>query len=427
MIIKITDRLKYWGQLLLLPVYWLSFLVPRDKKIWLFGSTFGRRFADNPRYLYLYVSQHRDELGIRPIWISHNEDVVKMLNDEGYEAYMYHSFTGIWFALRGKVYLFDNYSKDINFWQSGGALKINLWHGIPLKKIQHDNVFDKFRHPKNLWEKFKNFPRNISDEKPSHYVLTTSQNLKDIFSSAFKTDNVLVAGYPRNEVLITDKIKNVYSHEEKADRKKIFDFLDNNVNEQSKRMIFYMPTFRQSEILFFKNFDRDDFQMFLEENNILFCIKLHPKSKLNEEFKNIQGENIMVINKDADPYVFLRMADVLITDYSSIYFDYLLIDRPIIFFAYDLEEYLNDSREMYFDYDEFTPGEKVNDYNGLKKSILRCINLDNENQDEYSDFRKKIREKVFDEEMSSLKCICNEIRTINKLKVYRKERLWEKG
>ena len=122
MIIKITDRLHYWGQLLLLPVYWLSFLVPRDKKIWLFGSTFGRRFADNPRYLYLYVSQHRDELGIRPIWISHNEDVVKMLNAEGYEAYMYHSLKGIWFALRGKLYLYDNYSKDINFWQSGGAL-----------------------------------------------------------------------------------------------------------------------------------------------------------------------------------------------------------------------------------------------------------------------------------------------------------------
>ena len=161
MIIKITDRLKYWGQLLLLPVYWLSFLFPRNKKIWLFGSTFGRRFADNPRYLYLYVSQHKEELGLRPIWISHNEDVVQMLNSKGYEAYMYHSLKGIWFALRGKVYLFDNYSKDINFLQSGGALKVNLWHGIPLKKIQHDNVFDKFRHPKNLWEKIKNFPRNI--------------------------------------------------------------------------------------------------------------------------------------------------------------------------------------------------------------------------------------------------------------------------
>lgn len=397
MINKITDRLKYWGQLLLLPVYWLSFLVPRNKKIWLFGSTFGRRFADNPRYLYLYVSQHKEELKLRPIWISHNENVVRMLNNEGYEAYMYHSLKGIWFALRGKVYLFDNYSKDINFWQSGGALKINLWHGIPLKKIQHDNVFDKFRHPKNFWGKIKNFPRNISDEKPSHYVLTTSENLRYIFSSAFKTENVLVAGYPRNEILISNNIKNVYSHEEKADRQKIFDFLDNNVNEQSKRMVFYMPTFRQSEILFFENFDRDDFQMFLEENNILFCIKLHPKSKLNEEFRNIQSKNIMVINKDADPYVFLKMADVLITDYSSIYFDYLLLDRPIIFFAYDLKEYLSDSREMYFDYDEFTPGEKVWDYQGLKNSIVKIIENNGDYQNRYSDFRKKIRKKVFEE------------------------------
>lgn len=391
MINKITDRLKYWGQLLQLPVYWLSFLFPRNKKIWLFGSTFGRRFADNPRYLYLYVSQHKEELRLRPIWISHNEDVVQMLNSKGYEAYMYHSIKGIWFALRGKVYLFDNYSKDINFWQSGGAMKVNLWHGIPLKKIQHDNVFDKFRHPKNLWEKIKNFPRNISDEKSNHYVLTTSENLKPIFSSAFKTENVIVAGYPRNEVLISDEIKNVYSEEEKKDRKRIVEFLDDSSDNQNKMMIFYMPTFRQSETLFFDNFDKEDFQIFLKENNILFCIKLHPKSKLNKEFDNIQSENIMVINKDADPYVFLKMADILITDYSSIYFDYLLLDRPIIFFDYDLEEYLSDSREMYFDYYEFTPGEKVEKYSEIKQAITNLLYIN----DEYINERYKLRKNVF--------------------------------
>ena len=414
MIIKITDRLKYWGQLLLLPVYWLSFLVPRNKKIWLFGSTFGRRFADNPRYLYLYVSQHKEELKLRPIWISHNENVVKMLNDEGYEAYMYHSLKGIWFALRGKVYLFDNYSKDINFWQSGGAMKVNLWHGIPLKKIQHDNVFDKFRHPKNIWEKLRNFPRNISDEKPNHYVLTTSENLREIFSSAFKTKNVLVSGYPRNQVLISDDIKNVYLDEEKRDRKKIISFLNKKNNGKNKRMIFYMPTFRKSETLFFENFDKNDFQKFLAENTLLFCIKLHPKSKLNEEFKNIQSENIMVINKDADPYVFLKLADVLITDYSSIYFDYLLLGRPIIFFAYDLKEYLSDSREMYFDYDEFTPGEKVWDYQGLKNSIVKIIENNGDYQKRYSDFRKKMRKKVFEEKVLSITDICEKIEKINK-------------
>lgn len=407
MINKITERLKYWGQLLLLPVYWLSFLVPRNKRIWLFGSTFGRRFADNPRYLYLYIDQHREKLGIRPIWISHDEKVVKMLNDNGCEAYIYHSLKGILFALIGKVYLFDNYSKDINFWLSGGAVKINLWHGIPLKKIQHDNVFDKFRHPENGWERFKNFPRNISDEKPHHYVLTTSVNLRKIFASAFRTKNVLVASYPRNEVLVSERVKNLYSVEEKRDRKKINDFLrkDRNVSEEvtKRKMVFYMPTFRQSETLFFKHFDKKDFQGFLKENNILFCIKLHPKSKLNREFQNIQSKNIMVIDKDADPYVFLKLADVLITDYSSIYFDYLLLDRPIIFFDYDLKEYLSDSREMYFDYDKFTPGRKAENYEELKKALSDALYK----KDIYADERKKVRNKVFSQgrQKSTLKLI----------------------
>lgn len=407
MIKKITERLKYWGQLLLLPVYWLSFLVPRNKRIWLFGSTFGRRFADNPRYLYLYIDQHRERLGIRPIWISHDEKIVKMLNDNGCEAYMYHSLKGILFALIGKVYLFDNYSKDINFWLSGGAVKINLWHGIPLKKIQHDNVFDRFRHPKNDWERFKNFPRNISDEKPHHYVLTTSVNLKKIFASAFQTKNVLVAGYPRNEVLVSDRVKNLYSTEEKRDRKKITYFLKKDMTasgeETKRKMVFYMPTFRQSETLFFENFDKKDFQRFLNDNNILFCIKLHPKSKLNSEFKNIQSENIMVIDKDADPYVFLKFADVLITDYSSIYFDYLLLDRPMIFFDYDLKEYLSDSRKMYFDYDKFTPGRKAESYVELKKALSDALYK----KDAYADERKKIRNKFFSQgrQKSSLKLI----------------------
>lgn len=202
---RITEAFKYWSQLLLLPLYWLSFLFPRNKRIWLFGSTFGRRFADNPKYLYLYMSQHREKLKIRPVWISHDRKIVEFLNRNGYEAYYYHSLKGVLMALRGRVYIFDNYSKDINFWQSGGALKVNLWHGIPLKKIQADNIFDKFRHPKNRWEKFKNFPRNLSDEKPGHYVLATSQFIRPIFSSAFNTDNVLVSGYPRNDILIAGR------------------------------------------------------------------------------------------------------------------------------------------------------------------------------------------------------------------------------
>lgn len=88
--------------------------------------------------------------------------------------------------------------------------------------------------------KIKNFPRNISDEKPSHYVLTTSENLRYIFSLAFKTENILIAGYPRNQVLISDDIKNIYLDEENRDRKKIIKFFEkkNKWNEIKKDFLY---------------------------------------------------------------------------------------------------------------------------------------------------------------------------------------------
>lgn len=403
--------LNYWGQLLLLPVYWLSFLVPRDKRIWLFGSTFGRRFADNPRYLYLYISQNKKKLGVRPIWISHKKEIIELLRRNGYEAYYYHSFKGIWYALRGKVYLYDNYSKDINFWQSGGAVKVNLWHGIPLKKIQADNVFDKFRHPKNLWERWKCFPRRLSDEKPHHYVLTTSAFLKPIFKSAFQTNYVFTSGYPRNDQLISKRIKNLLTDTEKSAKKQILRFLKSNAGETctskdlsdrnlaeksiSKKMVYYMPTFRESEGMFFDVVDLQKFQKFLKENNLLFCTKLHPKSKLKKEFDAISGDNIIVIDADVDPYVFLKMADVLVTDYSSIYFDFLLTGRPIVFFNYDLKEYLRDSREMYFDYETYTPGEKAKDQRALEKALIHACFQYKEVGEVYGSQRERLIKQMF--------------------------------
>lgn len=411
---QIINGIKYWGQLLFLPIYWLSFLFPRDKQIWLFGSTFGRRFADNPRYFYLYVSQHSDRAskqvkagisdwkkaghafvedenckGIRPIWISHDKEIVNFLNENGYEAYYYHSVKGIWYALRGKVYLFDNYSKDISFWLSGGAVKFNMWHGVPLKKIQADNVFDKIRHPKNGWETFKSFPRRLSDEKPSHYVLATSGFMKPIFSSAFRTRNVSTTGYPRVDSFAFDCIRNLYTETEQQAVEKIQDLLNQHSNS---KMIYYMPTFRNSETEFFDKMDLESFHHFLQENHLIFCTKLHPKSKLKEQFLAIEKGNIVNIDADTDPYVFIPMSDALVTDYSSIYFDYLFAEKPIVFFDYDLKTYLEDSREMYFNYEEYTPGVKAGNQAELERALLDV----KKGIDECKDARKELQRKIYD-------------------------------
>lgn len=433
-----VNWLRYWGQLLFMPVYWCSSLFPRKKGIWLFGSTFGRRFADNPRYFYLYCTKYKDRLGIRPVWISHDPGIVAYLREHGCEAYTYHSLKGIIYALKGKVYLYDNYSKDINFWQSAGGMKVNMWHGIPLKKIQADNRHDRFRHPKNLWEKWKNLPRNISDEKPSDWVLTTSRFMEPIFSSAFRTERVFTCGYPRTDYLISDEIDNLLLPAEQREVDEVKAFLEkygtsarfgsaeNKVCAKSEeshssgmegmeceevgfagergyvrtvKIVYYMPTFRDSEKKFFDVMEMEKFQKFLSGENILFCVKLHPKSKLRKEFVSLAEngfENVLVVDADSDPYVLLKMTDVLVTDYSSVYFDFLLLDRPAVFFDYDREEYTTQSRELYFDYDEMTPGEKAETMEGLVTALSRACHPTEEYEAEYAAKRKKVREMVFD-------------------------------
>lgn len=345
-------RIKYWLQIFLLPLYGFSFLTIRNKNIWLFGSSFGNRYADNPRYLYRYVAKEQAK-HTRAIWISHKPEIVEFLRENGMEAYYYKSLKGIFYCLHAGVYIFDNYSKDISFWLSGGAKKVNLWHGTGNKKINYDNKFDKLRHPKSRWESFQNFLITISNEKPSHYILATSEMMGDIFASAFQVprDHVLVDGYPRNDVLFEDyPVEPLYTKEEQEQITKI-----KEQKEEGKYIILYLPTFRDSEKLFFDYMDLEKLNVFLKERNMMFYTKLHPKSKLKEQFEKISYSNIINVSVTIDTYTILGFADMLTTDYSSIHTDFLMLNRPSVLFTYDLEEYSKDTRECYFDYDSYMP------------------------------------------------------------------------
>lgn len=349
-------KLKYWLQIFLLPVYGFSFLTRRNKNIWLFGSSFGNRYADNPRYMYLYTAQKRKD-EVRPIWITHKKEIAEFLLEQGYEAYYYKSCKGIYYCLHAGVYIFDNYSKDISFWLSGGAKKVNLWHGSGNKKINYDNKFDTLRHPKSTWERFKNFLITISNEKPSHYVLATSEMMGDIFASAFQVprNHIIVDGYPRNDVLFDScNYDMVMTKQEKELATQI-----RKMKENGKYIILYLPTFRQSEDMFFDVLDLKKFNEFLVERDMVFYTKVHPKSKLKEQFIKISDSktysNIINVDVSIDTYTILGLADMLTTDYSSIHTDFLMLNRPSVLFTYDLEEYSKDTRECYFDYDSYMP------------------------------------------------------------------------
>ncbi len=368
------EKVKYWSQLLLLPIYGISYLFPRDRRLWAFGSTFGRRFAENPRYLYLYLCQnHPDD--IRCVWITHKKEIADFLRENGYRAYTYHSLPGIWFSLRAGVYVFDNYSKDIDFWLSGGAVKINLWHGSGNKKTNHDNLFDRIRHPKNGWERWKTWLRRLSDEKPNHYTLATSEAMARIYTSAFATDrsHIIVDGQPRNDILFPFeecRIRNVLTPAEQI--------LTNQIPEWklTNKLVGFMPTFRDSERRFFEVMDLPSFNEYLREQHFLFLTKLHPKSKLKEEFEKISLSNIINIEADIDINSFLGSIDILVTDYSSVYTDFMLLDRPVVAFQFDQLEYAADTREYYIDQDEYMPERKAVNMAELESALVEVSNQD---------------------------------------------------
>lgn len=383
---RLMKGIKYWGQVFMLPIYWFSFITPRSKRIWLFGSTFGKRFADNPRYLYLYFNQYKKS-EVRPIWITKDKSIVELLNKNGVEAYYHHSMKGIWYCLRGSVYIFDNYSKDISFWLSGGAIKVNLWHGSGNKKTNYDNKFDTVRHPRNRWEKFKTALRRMSDEKPYHFTLATSPMMAEIFVSAFNTniEHIILDGYPRNDVLFHEKIKNIYSNMEQDTVNNVKEYISNG-----NKIILYMPTFRDSEKLFFNVMNLKEFNRYLSERNFIFFTKLHPKSKLREEFQKVEFSNIKNINADVDPYTILKYTDLLVTDYSSIYSDFLMLNRPSVLFPYDFDEYSKDTRECYFEYDDYMPEIKAYTMDQLMKYIDKVLE-----NDDSEEGRILLRNRIF--------------------------------
>lgn len=336
-------------------VYYFSGWVPRNNKIWAFGS-FGV-FNDNSKYLFLNC-QDRDE--IKPVWISRNKKSVDLAREYGL-SYYYLSPMGIYYSLKSGVYIYSSYLSDINYYTSKGCCKVNLWHGIPLKKIEFDinslPLVSTFKKAGRL----KKFVYAAQHEKPD-LVLSPSEYVSDYsFVSAFRVNkkDIIHARYPRVTELIECPPM----------------ILDRGY----QKIFLYAPTWRDNGKDFINesgiNFSTLD--ELLQSNNSLLLLKLHPSTKI--KFNSSVFGNIKIVDNQIDPITVMKTADCLITDYSSIYFDYLYLNRPIIFFCFDLAPYMN-NREMYFEYNEVTPGLIASDANMLYQCLDEIIN----NKDTYT-------------------------------------------
>lgn len=341
-------------------------LIPRNKRIWVTGKISSWEydndppaFFDNSKYFFLYLVTQTTE---RVYWLSSSDKEIEMLHDMNLPVVRFPSIKGILVVLRAK-FSFHHYGPNqIDMALQRGMIQLDFWHGTPLKKIRYD-VVGKPLASKNLYF-------DIMSKGGIEYISSTSEYLsKKILAGAFaaEQDRFLNYGYPRTDILKLDRESNLafckkYSRE-------LLPYIERA--ERYSKVFLYMPTFRDDdpEYIAKANIDFELLNEKLKSINGIFFIKLHPLTKYLS-FK--QFDNIIQISNDVDIYPFLQYVDYLITDYSSIYFDYLLLDREIIFIPYDYEKYVS-KRELYFKYEDITPGKK---YYSFQQFICDIVNVD---------------------------------------------------
>lgn len=381
MINKIKDLLK--GQLALL-------LAGRkvNKKIWIFSSTDNKEFNYNSRALFLYVYHNLPE--ITPKYVINDEKKrIELINQYGdcfCETKSLHGMiqvcrSGVWFTSAGMPVYAVGSGKHHTI--------INLWHGVPLKKIalMEANV-----------SKFKRiyFKKIFSDNYSA--IVTTSKTLVPIMAKSFAVSEqcIKIWGQPRNDHLNELRLKGSRLLGQPGWMKSI---------PQSKAIL-YAPTYREySDTTWFPfaDWNRELFLLFLEENNLVLYMRTHLQESGN--FGQFLGERIIDLGSEKleDIAEELPRFDLLITDYSSIYIDYLLLDRPIIFLPYDERKYL-ERRGMNFDYQEVTPGAKPDTMKAFMNAIIDAFS-----EDSYQAERDRVNHMLNEVTVPCAKAICESI------------------
>lgn len=225
-------------------------------------------------------------------------------------------------------------------------INIESWHGFPIKSL---GVFEK-----NCTDNLVNANNGID------YIISYSNFYSFIMSSVFRIDidKFTSTGMPRNDFLVNREAKKLISQIIKRETK-------------NKRIVYYVPTFRRRidkqlregiEVIS-QTLDLEMIDKYMEDSNSYFIVKKHPvegDSFIENRFRNVFFLTDDVLRKmDIDFYEILGESDLLITDYSSIYFDYLLLNKPIIFWTKDQEMY-EEKRGFLFEHtDSMMPGPNV--------------------------------------------------------------------
>ena len=366
----------------------IFFLFPRSSKIMIFGAWWGNRFDDNPAHLFKYITKNRKD--IKAYWFTNNTDVFEKVKHLGYPVVYSNSIKAMFISIHAKYEIYCTSQDDIGeLCRSfmSGCVTINLWHGAVFKKIGLDNEYARLKKTSKK-EKIVRVIHNIVNGfskifYKKYYIVSTSEAMSKILKHAIACDDwqMLNLGQARNDCLffkgrneISDRYKNM----------KIILYAPTHRNEGKKRMDLH-------ELLDLKSIND-----FCKKNNAVLLIKKHyyhynDPVICENEFSNIKE----LTYENPETQELLRATDILISDYSSIYIDFLLLNRPVLFYSYDLEEYMSVDRQFYLDYNQNNfPGKFCKNTQELLAELTRLFGGD----DRFVSLRNKMKNYYFSPE-----------------------------
>lgn len=332
-------------------IYKLSYkFVKVDDKLVIFISFHGRGYSDNPRAIYEEMKKDNRFKDYHFIWFikNHQQKNIKIPNAEIKE---YFSVPYFYYLSKAKYWVVNCKLPDY-IQKKPEQIYLQTWHGTPLKRLGHDIIVPEgatfYRSGMSFEEMVKSYDIDVARY---NFMISPNKFCTEVFQSAFgiNKERLIETGYPRN-----DFISNATKEQCEEIKKKYHIPLD-------KKVVLYAPTWRDnSYISSGYTFELQvDFKKWQEILGDEFIVIFKPHYLIINQFKNDSSLDgfLYSISAEAEINELYVISDMLITDYSSVFFDYAILKRPIYFYMYDLEEYANELRGFYLDIYKDLPGQ----------------------------------------------------------------------
>lgn len=388
---RIVYNLHLWIDAFISLIYLvLSIFVKRKNDRIAFGSWVGKRFQDNSKYLVEYILEKHSSYTC--YWVG--DPIIKgdIANVNGLIYLKRNSIKANLVLLTCK-YMFTTQSvmNDIsnkNVFRK--ATLCYLHHGLPIKKIGLDTISSTTSKGGFYRTKVMPFLNKLSGRQVIYdYYATSSPYHESVNLTAYKNwgfsmNKSLACGTPRNDMLINYDVNSVMYLKEKYVSKF-------SISSDSK-IVLYLPTFRRKKenSFSFSNIglnNRDEIERVLKSNNSVLIEKSHFRGGIIDYS---QEDSYLKFADDSDNVQeLLLIADILISDYSGAFLDYVLLDRPIIHYVYDYIDYKNSDTGLYCDINDFCAGYIAYSYSELINFLERAFKFPDENRSLRSNIRKK--------------------------------------